>query len=87
MSQRKPAALDDDALFSATPQPVPGVPQRTLAVSTVPPAKLYDLNFKVPAEMRRRVKDLAYQLDIKQIELFRRAMDALERELANSRNS
>ena len=82
MSQRKPATLDDDALFSVAPQPVPGVPQRTLSTTPKTPTKTYDLNFKVDAATRRRVKDLAYNLDIKQIELFRRALDALERELA-----
>lgn len=82
MSQRKTATLDDDALFSTTPAPVPGIPQRSLKAPARTPEKTYDLNFKVTAETRRRVKTLAYTLDIKQVEVLQRALDALEREIA-----
>ena len=84
MPSHKTAMLDDDALFSSTPQPVAGVPQRGLAiVPAEQPEPFVDLNFKVRPAMRRRVKDLAYKLDVKQVEILRRALDALERELAN----
>jgi arginyl-tRNA--protein-N-Asp/Glu arginylyltransferase len=90
MAKAKAASLDDEALFTATPHPLPGVAQRVIATQTAPavvPAertKYVDLNFKVRPEIKRRVKDLAYKLDCKHIQVLERALSALDRELAVS---
>jgi hypothetical protein len=97
MSKARAATLDDDSLFTATPQPVPGLGQRgqSAAPSTLPeappplksvPSSAYvDLNFKVPSWEKRRVKDLAYKLDCKHVDVLRRALDALEREISQAK--
>lgn len=96
MAKARAATLDDDALFTATPQPVPGVGQRGQAqaaaqpedpkpLKSVPSSAYVDLNFKVPLWEKRRVKDLAYKLDCKHVDVLRRALDALEREIGQAK--
>ena len=58
-----------------TPRAGAGMPQRGQTVSET----LVDLNFKVPAEFRRRFKQLALDGDLKNVQLLRRAVEAYER--------
>jgi hypothetical protein len=44
------------------------------------PARIVDLNFKVPYEFKKRVRLFALEHDMKVIDVFRMAFERLERE-------
>ncbi len=50
------------------------------AVQSPDPARIVDLNFKVPFEFRKRVKRFALEHDLKLIDVLRIAFERLERE-------
>jgi len=75
---RKPSAIDASTLLATKEKAsvVVGSLQRGQKASET----LVDLNFKVPAEFRRRFKRLANDADLKNVQLLTRALDAWERE-------
>ena len=75
---KKPLAVDASTVLATkgSPPPVAGA---SLQRSQRPSDTLVDLNFKVPAEFRRRFKRLAVDADLKNVQLLRRAVEAYER--------
>jgi hypothetical protein len=71
-------------LVRTKPKETAGTPAETEAA---PPMSepLVALNFTVPRSFRRRFKRLAFDHDMTQVELLRRAVALLEREFAEAR--
>ena len=77
---KTPYAVSAATIVDTKGGPLPpssGAPQRAQR----PSETLVDLNFKVPAEFRRRFKQLALDADLKNVQLLRRAVDAYEHTL------
>ena len=79
----KPSAIDASTLLATkglaskgSPSAVSGSLQRGQNATET----LVDLNFKVPPEFRQRFKRLALDAQLKNIQLFMRAVEAWERE-------
>ena len=78
---KKPLAIDGRAVLATkgrAPTIVSGLPQREQAATKA----LVDLNFKVPAEFRQHFKQLALNVQLKNVQLLKRAVEAYEREQA-----
>ncbi len=75
---KKPLAVNASTVLATKGSP-PAVAGASLQRSQRPSATLVDLNFKVPAEFRRRFKRLAVDADLKNVQLLRRAVEAYER--------
>jgi hypothetical protein len=75
-TRAKPAPMA--GLVKAKPKDGAGPPP---AASPAADDPLVALNFTVPRSFRRRFKRLALDLDVSQVELLRRALDRLEREV------
>ena len=75
---KTPRAVNASTILATkgSPPPVAGA---SLQRSQRPSDALVDLNFKVPAEFRRRFKRLAVDADLKNVQLLRRAVEAYER--------
>ena len=71
---KRPLAVNASTVLATKGSPPPGA-----GVSQRPSDTLVDLNFKVPAEFRRRFKRLAVDADLKNVQLLRRAVEAYER--------
>ena len=75
---KKPLAIDASTVLATKESPPPAA-SGALQRSQRPSDTLVDLNFKVPAEFRRRFKRLAVDADLKNVQLLRRAVEAYER--------
>jgi hypothetical protein len=75
---KKPSAIDAGTLL-ATKGKAPAV-SGSLQRGQTATENLVDLNFKVPEEFRRRFKRLAFEADLKHVQLLNRALDAWEKE-------
>ena len=75
---RKPTALNAGTLLASKDRSpvVTGTLQRGQTLTET----LVDLNFKVPADFRTRFKRLAFDAQLKNVQLLSRALDAWERE-------
>ena len=74
---KKPLAIDASTVLATRNREVTRPPGLVPRYSET----LVDLNFKVPADFRRRFKQLALDADLKNVQLLRHAVDAYEREL------
>ena len=75
---KKPTALNAGTLLASKNRGpvVTGTLQRGQTVTET----LVDLNFKVPEDFRARFKRLAFDAQLKNVQLLSRALDAWERE-------
>ncbi len=76
---RKPSAINASTLL-ATKEKTPLTVAGSLQRGQTNTATLVDLNFKVPADFRQRFKRLAFDAQLKNVQLLTRAIDAWERE-------
>ena len=75
---KKPLAIDASTILATKGPPLMPAPA-SLQRGERPSDQLVDLNFKVPAEFRRRFKQLALDADLKNVQLLKRAIEAYER--------
>lgn len=76
---KKPSAIEASTLLATkakATQAVAGALQRGQTTTDT----LVDLNFKVPPDFRQRFKRLAFDAQLKNVQLLTRAIDAWERE-------
>lgn len=76
---KKPSAIEASTLLATkgkAAQPATGSLQRGQSTTDT----LVDLNFKVPPDFRQRFKRLAFDAQLKNVQLLTRAVDAWERE-------
>jgi hypothetical protein len=69
----------DAGTLLATKGKTPLVAQGSLQRGQTATETLVDLNFKVPPEFRQRFKRLAFDAQLKNVQLLTRALDAWER--------
>ncbi len=77
---RKPTAIDASTLLATKGQPVATTTTGTLQRGQTHTETLVDLNFKVPPDFRQRFRRLAFDAQLKNVQLLTRALDAWERE-------
>lgn len=76
---KKPSMIDASTLL-ATKEKKPIAVQGALQRGQTTTETLVDLNFKVPPEFRQRFRRLAFDAQLKNVQLLTRAVDAWERE-------
>ena len=76
---KKPAAIDASTLL-ATKGKAPVAVSVSLQRGQTVTETLVDLNFKVPPHFRQRFNRLAFEAQLKNVQLLSRALDAWERE-------
>ena len=81
---KKPLAIDASTILATKGSPSPAAAD-SLQRSQRPSDTLVDLNFKVPADFRKRFKRLAVDADLKNVQLLRRAVEAYERAQSGAR--
>jgi hypothetical protein len=70
----------DASTLLATKEKQPSAVSGSLQRGQTATETLVDLNFKVPPEFRQRFKRLAFDAQLKNVQLLTRALDAWERE-------
>lgn len=76
---KKPSMIDASTLL-ATKEKAPLAVSGSLQRGQTATETLVDLNFKVPPDFRQRFKRLAFDAQLKNVQLLTRALDAWARE-------